>query len=152
MKRLLVFSLICFLTGLMTIGCERGVRAGREDQPETYQPRPAPLEQTAPGRTNTASQEVKGELMRVDVKDNTIAVRAENGMEQTFKFNDQTMIHGLDRQSADRAKDEANKMQVRNLMGKEGSEVTVTWKDEAGAKTATMINVNDLVQKNKKRR
>jgi len=38
-------------------------------------------------------------------------------------------------------------MAVRNLIGNEGSEVAVTWKDEAGAKMATSVNVNHLVSK-----
>jgi hypothetical protein len=144
MKRFLIFSMICLLSGLMTIGCERGVRAGREEGTETYQPRPAPREEAAQGTTN---QEARGELMRVDTKDNTITVRAENGMEQTFKFNNQTMVRGLEQQGTTQPKTS----EIRGLMGKEGSEISVTWKDEAGAKTATMVNVEDLVSKKKKR-
>jgi len=135
MGRRLIFSLICVCSGLMMIACERGVWADREGS-DTYQPRPAVREETTPARID---DDAKGELMRIDMKDNTLTVRAENGMEQTFKFNDKTMVVGLDRSP------------VRNLMGKEGSEITVTWKDEAGAKTATHVNVNDLVVKKKPR-
>ena len=38
-------------------------------------------------------------------------------------------------------------MTVRNLIGKEGSEVTVAWKDEAGARMATSVSVEQLVLK-----
>jgi hypothetical protein len=144
MKRLLAFSLICFLSGLLTIGCERGVRAGREADTETYQPRSAPREEGANTGTNQgAHQDMKGELTRVDSKNNTISVRAENGMEQTFKFNDRTTVQGLDRQSTNQPKAGQTGMQVGDLMGKEGSEITIMWKDEAGAKMATNVEVND---------
>jgi hypothetical protein len=147
-KRLFVYPVICFLTGLLAFGCERGVRANREGEPEDYQPRPAPQEPASATKANPetkvnpatkANPEVKGELMRVDMKENNIVVRASNGMEQTFKFNDETMVHGIKNRG------------MRDLMGKEGSEVTVAWTDEAGAKMATMIDVNDLVSKRKKR-
>jgi len=138
MKRLLIFSLICFVSGLMTISC-RGVQASREEGSATYQPRTAPRAKVTP----SVDYDVKGDLISVDVKNNTIMVRAENGMEQTFKFNDQTMVQGLQREG----KNQPRTIQVRNLMGKEGSEVTVTWKDEAGAKMATSVDVNQLISK-----
>jgi hypothetical protein len=139
MKRLLVYSLICFLSGVMMISCERGVKAGREE-PETYQPRPAPAEDRA-----TAVKDVQGELISADLKNNTIMIRAQNGMEQTFRFNDQTTVQGLEPQST--TTNQPKTMTVRDLMGKEGSEVTVTWKDAAGAKMATAVTVNQLVSR-----
>jgi len=145
MKRLLVYSLICFLSGLLMISCERGVRAGREEGPDTYQPRPAPAEERA-----AAAKDVKGELISVDMKNNAVMVRAENGMEQTFRFNDQTSVQGVDVQSTTTSKPRT--MAVRNLIGKEGSEVTVIWKDEAGAKMATSITVDQLVSKRDSKR
>jgi hypothetical protein len=138
MKRLLVYSVIAFLSGLL-ISCERGVQASREE-PQTYQPRPAPLEERA-----AAVKDIKGELISVDPKNNTIMVRAENGMEQTLRFNDQTSVQGMEPQKT--TKNQAKTMTVRDLMGKEGSEVTVSWKDEAGAKTATSVTVNQLVSR-----
>jgi hypothetical protein len=66
-------------------------------------------------------------------------------MEQTFRFNDQTTMQGLEPES--RSTNHAKTMMVRDLMGKEGSEVTVTWKDEAGAKMATSVTVNQLVSR-----
>ena len=144
MNRLLVYSLICFLSALMLISCERGVQASREQGTGTYQPRPAPAEQKA------AAQDVKGELISVDVKNNTMMVRLQNGMEQTFKCDDQTRVRGVTLQS--NTTSPAKTMGVRDLMGKEGSEVTVMWKDEAGAKMATSVNVNQLVSRKGKRR
>lgn len=138
MKKLLVFLLICFLSGLLTIACQRGVQAGREEERETYQPRPAPKGKVMP---SGVTQTLKGELTRIDMNNQTMTIRAENGMEQTFKFNDQTTVQGVPMTGKQLTG------QMRNLMGKEGSEVTVTWKDEAGAKTATAVNVNELSTK-----
>jgi len=167
MKKFLVFTLICMLSGLLSIACERqrGVQAGREEteqgrnetqqgRNETYPPRPAPKGEVTPGQTGAQAQEMKGELTRVDWNNKTIAIRAENGMEQTFKFNDQTMVMGLENQptrnQGKTEKQSTNTNQVRALMGKEGSEVTVNWRDENGAKMATTINVTDVGTKNSK--
>jgi hypothetical protein len=139
MKRVLVYSVICFLSGLLLISCEQGVRASREEGPATYQPRPAPSEERpAPVR------DMKGELISIDLKNNTIMVRAENGMEQTFKFNDVTSVLGVEPQGTT---NQPNTMQVRSLIGKEGSEVTVRWDEEAGAKMATAVTVEQLVSR-----
>src|SRR5438552_18654361 len=92
MKKGIIFSLVCIVSGLLLIACERdrGVFAG--DDSDTYQPRPAPR---AKGE---AKNPLQGELLRVVMAGKAIAVRAENGMEQTFKFDDNTSVHGLERQ------------------------------------------------------
>src|SRR5262245_32825632 len=144
MKRLLVYSVICFATGLLLSSCERGVKAGREEGSQTYQPRPAPAQE------NPVRTDLKGELISVDVKNNTIMVRAENGMEQTFKFNEETLV--LIPQAPTTTTNPPKAMTVRDLVGKEGSEVTVTWKDKAGAKMATSVTVEQLVSRKGSRR
>src|SRR5437870_12121204 len=92
MKKFTVFSLICFLSGFMLIACQRdrGVHAGNDS--DTYQPR------RAPARHVTADQGIKGELLRVDVGGKTVSVRLENGMVQTFKFDNDTIVSGLENQ------------------------------------------------------
>ena len=133
MKKLVVFSLISILPAFALMGCQRdrGVEAGYEQgQTGTYQPRPAAA---AKGDAQQkANRDVKGELHRVDLAGKTMAVRVENGMEQTFKFDDNVVLTGIDGP-------------MRNLVGKEGSEVTVHWKDHEGAKTATKIEVTQVV-------
>jgi hypothetical protein len=47
MKRVLVYLLIWFLSGLLLMSCDRGVRASREEG-TTYQPRPAPIRPAGP--------------------------------------------------------------------------------------------------------
>jgi hypothetical protein len=142
MKRISIFSLVCCLSGLLAIGCERGVRAEREGEPGDYQPRPAPIEK---GALKGAAELMQGELMRVDRKNQTITVRAENGMEQTFKVSDETNFQQQP------TKDRFAAVLIYDLEGKEGSEVVVAWVDEAGAKTATNIDVTQPVyRKNSK--
>jgi len=143
MKRLLLYSVICFLSGSL-LACER-VRADREDGPDTYQPRPAPAETRA-----AVTTDLKGELISVDMKNNAIMVRAENGMEQTFRFNNLTSVQGVEAQST--ATNQPGTMAVRKLIGKEGSEVIVMWKDEAGAKMATSVTVEQLVSREDSRK
>ena len=143
----------------MLIGCQRdrGVEAGNDN----YQPAPAPTGEippslTTPSETGTpsraANQDVHGELTRVDMAGKTITVRVENGMEQTFKWGDQSTVQGVESQSnLNRDKTErqtAASSQMQNLRGKEGSEVTVMWRDENGAKTVTSLNVTQMVTKN----
>ena len=132
MKGGLFLSLV--LSGLILIGCQRdrGVYAGNDE----YQPRPAPVEK------KTVPPDIHGELIRVDVPKKTVLVRVENGMEQTFKFNDQTVVMGLD----------TSQGTVRNLVGREGSELIVQWQDDDGAKLADRIDVTQPVTNNRKHR
>jgi hypothetical protein len=130
MRRCIVVAFACILPFLVLAACEReqGVQAGYEQsQTGTYQPRPAPKAEA--GRQ---SQEMNGELQRVDMAAKTISIRVDNGMEQTFKFDDDTLVMGIQNAS------------VRNLTGKEGSEVTVKWRDDNGIKVATHINVTQI--------
>ena len=148
MKKAVVFSLISILTAFTLMGCQRdrGVEAGYEQgQTGTYQPRPAAA--TKGEARQKANPDVKGELHRVDLAGKTMAVRVANGMEQTFKFDDNTMVMGLEGQSQANAPSKSGKAanaSIQNLVGKEGSGVTVQWRDENGAKMATHINVTQV--------
>jgi hypothetical protein len=127
MKKFTLF-LICFIAGSMLLGCQRGVHAGNEDE---YQPRPAPVHKPD-------NHEIKGELVRVDLKDKTVAIRVENGMVQTFDFDENVTVVGLDNPSK-------GKSPMQDLLGKEGSEVTVKWSDHKGAKMASNVEVTQIV-------
>jgi hypothetical protein len=63
----------------------------------------------------------------------TFSIRVDNGMEQTFKFDNDTMVLGLQ-----------GKATIRDLIGKEGSEVTVQWRDQDGAKMASRVDVTQI--------
>ncbi len=158
MRKVFMLTFICILSGLMLFACQRdeGVRAGNEQGTDTYQPRrttegegrpgsipatPAPGTTGTPGTTGQMNQDIRGELARVDMGGKTITVRLENGVEQTFKLDDTTIVIGLDRQQA---KPGMGATSTRNLVGKEGSEVVVQWVDVNGAKTAAHVNVVDV--------
>src|SRR5207237_5875659 len=153
MKKFVILSFVCILSGLLLIACQRdqGVQAGNEqDRPGEYQPRTAPKGETPQDQTQNQGlqgQQVSGGLQRVDMAGKTISIRVDNGMEQTFKFDDNTMVMGLEGQAQPNAPSKSGKAgnaSIRNLAGKEGSEVTVQWRDENGAKMATHINVTQV--------
>ena len=116
------FFLPIILSTLILAGCQRdrGVYAGND----TYQPRPAPIQKKA------LSPDIHGELLRVDLKKSDFVVRVESGMEQTFKFDGNTVVLGLQ-----------GRAQVKNLVGREGSELIVQWYEGDGLKSATRVDV-----------
>jgi hypothetical protein len=73
-------------------------------------------------------------LVSVDVLGKTFVIRVENGMEQTFQFDDNTEVMGLEGQS-----------RVRNLIGKEGSELAVQFQNDGDDKIATRVDVTQVI-------
>jgi hypothetical protein len=137
MKKFVILSFVCLLSVFMLVACQRdqGVQAGYEQgKTGTYQPRPATKGEVE------QNPEMNGELQRVDMAAKTISIRVDNGMEQTFKFDDNTMVMGLEPSKAGKT----GNASIRSLVGKEGSEVTVQWRDEDGAKVATHVNVTQV--------
>jgi len=134
----------------MLASCQRdnSVHAGNDDA--TYQPRPAVKRNLA----NVANEAVSGELVRVDSKKKTFVVRVDNGMEQTFKFDESTSVAGLQNvQPAMRQKPgNMNNPGLQNLIGKEGSEVRVEWRDAGEAKMATHVDVTQVSASKSQRR
>ncbi len=144
MRKFVILSFVYILSGFLLISCQRdqGVQAAFEqDKTGTYQPRPAPKGEVQ------QNPEMSGELQRVDMTAKTITIRVDNGMEQTFKFDDNTMVMGLEGQpqaNVPSKQGKAGNASVKNLIGKEGSELTVQWRDENGVKTATHIDVTQV--------
>ena len=132
----------------MLISCQRsrGVYAGSDD--DIYHPRPAPK------KARVLDQGMKGELLRVDTAHQTIVMRVENGMVQTFKFDDNTIIVGLENQLQTNSNKpvKTGNSAVRDLTDKQGSEITVQWIDEDGAKLATNIDVTQIITAKNTRR
>jgi len=124
MKKFTYF-LVGTMGGFLFFACQGGVHAGGGE--DDYQPRPAPVQKV--------SHERQGKLHRLDLKEKTVAVRVENGMIETFDFDKNTRVSGL----------EDNNTGMRNLQGKEGSEVTVKYDDNNGAKLASKIEVTEIV-------
>jgi len=135
MKKLVILAFVWILPIFMLPGCQRdqGVQAAYEQgRTGTYQPRPAP------GTNTELSRQMTGELQRIDIPAKKISIRVDNGMEQTFNFDDDTMVTGI------QAQPQAKTQTVRDLLGKEGSEVIIQWRDENGTKVADLINVTQV--------
>src|SRR5689334_5242233 len=98
MKKFIVVLLVSSLS-IFVLACERdrGVYAGNDNDPADYQPRPTPA-------NNPANQEVKGELLRVDMNGKRVTVQLENGIAQTFKVDESAQIKGLENDSKSKAK------------------------------------------------
>jgi hypothetical protein len=126
---------------LAACGREQGVEAGSDS--DTYQPRPAPSRAT---QNDNAKKELSDEFVRVNISSNTIVIRLENGMEQTFTIDNNTIVTGLESQPQRKPVKPGNVVNpgVQNLFGKEGSEVTVHWDDYGNAKLAKTIDVTQV--------
>src|SRR2546422_9955201 len=123
MKKFFILSFVCILSGLVLVACQRdqGVEAGNEqNRPGEYQPRSAPKAETQQEKSQP-DQQMTGELQRVDMAGKTITIRVDNGMEQTFTFDDNTIVMGLEGKSQPNAPSKRGKAanaSVRNLAGK----------------------------------
>jgi hypothetical protein len=140
MKRGIGFLGFCLVSGLMLAACQRdnSVHAGNDN---VYQPRPAV-------KKIVANQEITGELVGVDTKKNTFVVRLDNGMEQTFQFDEQTSVAGLDSSAQPPMRQKPGNMinpDIGNLVGKEGSEVTIEWRPDGDTKIATNVDVTEVI-------
>ena len=116
--------IVCVLASLVLMGCgrDRGVYAGNES-PKNHDP-----------------TEIKGTLLRADLAGKTIGVQIENGLEQTFKFDNTTGLRGLESQPPTAISSSS----LGSLVGKEGSEVTVHWRGDNDAKLATQVEVTQV--------
>ena len=139
MKRGIMFLGVPLIAGLMLSACQRdnSVHAGNDE----YLPRPAV-------KKKVANQEVTGELVRIDPKKKMLVVRVDNGMEQTFEFDEHTSVAGLDNTEQTPIRQKPGNMinpEISNLVGKEGSEVTVEWRSDGDAKIATHVEVTQVI-------
>lgn len=139
MNKLIIVVSIAVLSALVLFACNRdeGVRASTAPADTVLGPGAPP---DKPG-----NQEIRGELIRVDVPGKMFSVRIENGMEQTFRFEEQTMVMGLENPPAATSAG-APGTPVRSVVDKVGSEVTIQW-IAAGdtAKVATSVAVTEIV-------
>jgi len=132
MKKFYVFFALCTLASWMLMGCQRnqGVFAGNDSS--LYKPRPAPL-----------TDEMQGELLRVNGPGRTVELRVENGLIQTFKYDEHTEVSGLEGEPNPAATGKSSKVTgpLAVLVGKEGSEVVVHFIDQDDDKLAKTIDV-----------
>ena len=152
MNRGIVFLSFCLVSGFMLMSCQRdnSVHAGNDKDP--YLPRPAVKRNLA----NIANEAVVGELVRVDSQKKTFVVRVDNGMEQTFRFDESTTVAGLENvQTPTPIRQKPGSIDnpgIQSLTGKEGSEVTVEWRAAGDAKMATQVDVTQVSTAKSQRR
>jgi len=151
MKRLLICFSLCLVSGFMALDCHRrsGVQAGSEAGAVRNRDRSPAGNHDPGGAGGGANRAIACELMRVDMAGKTFSTRVNNGMVQTFKFDDRTSVEGLAAgkipQPAGAAKPSTpSTPPMYALLGKEGSELSVQWRDDAGAKSATRVNVIEV--------
>jgi hypothetical protein len=139
-KKFIVLFVISLFGAILT-ACERP-RVHASNESDVYQPRRYQVEKFY----DKYRDEMKGELVRVDLPANTIAVQIENGLVQTFKFDENTTVAGLENQpqTAPVKLSKIRNPSVQNLAGIEGSEVIVRWKGQGEAKIATFVDVDQI--------
>jgi len=85
--------------------------------------------QVPPGQTQeTQVQSATGKLKSVDSDAKKVTITSSAGDDMEFTYNEQTMIAGAE-------------STVEGLAGKSGADVTVSYKEDKGVKTATRIEV-----------
>ena len=89
---------------------------------------------------------IEGDLYSIDSTEKTIVIRVENGMAQTFLWDDSTVLDGD--LPPDNPKKTNPSFDTRSLMmrltRRPGSELHVEWRDSNGEKFATAIHVASL--------
>jgi len=81
-----------------------------------------------PSQTEEKVQSVNGKLKSVDSDAKKLTITSAAGDDMEFTYNDQTMIVGAE-------------STVEGLAGKSGADVTVSFNEDQGVKTATRIDV-----------
>jgi hypothetical protein len=105
-----------------------GSQAPAQTPPPTSPPStqaPAPMPEPRAAR----AEKVKGELVKVDDAAKKLTIKSADGIETEFAYSDATEVAGG--------------TGVAGLATKAGTKVTVTFKSDAGVKTATKIEVDD---------
>ena len=89
---------------------------------------PPPAAQERPAAQAASAASVQGELVKVDADAKSLTIKAADGKDMQFTYNEQTEVAG--------ARDG-----VAGLATKAGSKVTVQFTEKDGAKIATKIEV-----------
>lgn len=132
MKRILSAGTLS-LSMIVVSSCQRvpAVRAGNDAPRSHLAGKPAVDANRRP--------EIRGNLLRVDLKQHTLLLRVENGMDQTIVWNDATRVSGV---TATAGTDTSALIKV--LGRAPSSNLAVEARDDNGRKVAVLINVLDL--------
>src|SRR5207249_7516813 len=83
-----------------------------------------------------------GLLRGVDLQSKSFVMEVENGMDQTFNWDEDTKVSGVSSVATAQTTDE-----MKELMNRPGSELIVEWRDEGYLRFATAIDVRDMSTK-----
>ena len=104
-----------------------------------YQPRPAPDAIQQLGMGKYGYRKIDGELRGVDMQAQTLVMSVDSGMDQTFRWDEATVVTGFTSKKP---------MDVKSIMAelvrKQGAELFVEWRDENLQRVAETIEVRDL--------
>jgi hypothetical protein len=135
-----------FRFGSVVLGASLLVSCQEKDTVQAgydYQPRPAPDAIQRLGFGKYGNREIDGLLRGVDTQAQTLVVRVENGMDQTFRWSEDTVITGYtSKMPAD------VKTVMAGLARKEGAELVIDWRDENSQRVAKTIEIRDLPSRN----
>jgi hypothetical protein len=89
---------------------------------------------------------IHGDLHRIDVAGKTLVIRLQNGMAQTFKWDETTVVNSpaLDNEMHSWNRRPNIVATMKQLSRHQGSEVSVEWIASNAEKMATSITVTDL--------
>jgi len=106
-----------------------------------YQPRPARDAISHMDVGKHGQREIDGLLRGIDLESKTMVMRVENGMDQTFQWDEGTTVTGGP------SPQDNTIAQMKDLATRAGSELTVEWRDEGSQRIATAIDVKDISKK-----
>lgn len=124
---------VIFGLSLTLVGCQSSprVQAARED---------------AALANRYGQGPISGDLHSVDLADKTIVIRVENGMAQTFRWDEDTVIDGdlppMEPKSSKGLFETGAVM--KRLSRRPGSELNVEWRNVKDEKLATAVHVTNL--------
>jgi hypothetical protein len=132
LKRTFVMLSAVGILSIPTFAAAQDPQQPPPSQPSAPQPVPEPPPALAPmpqsDAAATEAKTVKGELVSVDDAAKSITIKDDTGAEVKFTYDDKTDVSGA-------------REGVAGLATQAGAKVTVKFKEEAGAKLATKIEV-----------
>ena len=111
-----------------------------------FQPRKAPDAISTMKLGKYGNRKIDGLLRGVDLQSGSMVMEVENGMDQTFIWDEDTEMTGIPTAKANNSTTTKNAF-MKELATRPGSEITVEWRDEGYDRVATSIDVIDASKK-----
>ncbi len=133
--------------GMILVGASLLVSCHKADTVQAdFQPRQAPDAIARMKLGKYGHREIDGLLRGIDVQSGSMVMEVENGMDQTFKWDEDTEVTGIDPAKATNSTPTTIAL-MKELATRPGSEITVEWRDEGYDRVATSIDVIDVTKK-----